>query len=242
MPDELKAATNAVDRAWQAWKQDPCPKNEAAYDQAHESWKKLGQAAAASRGVGRPASGDSMALTSSERSQAARQRQAQSATRWEKVAPFIQMLRRSLDAGDNRSVVDIAKSLVKETEMLLSNLQVIHAQPDDDFVVLNGFDGSKMVLAFIPIIHLDDHFRVRHLSGKQANLLVDANLEAFARIISNKYERGEHRPYSRFGSTLPRVDLSLEDIQESGETFSKTVLDIHSRSGWVRPDGSLSRS
>lgn len=239
MPEDLKAATAAVDRAWQAWKQDPSPENEAAYDRAHEHWKNLGQAAAANRGVGRPASGDTAALTSSERSQAARQRQAQSATRWEKVAPFIQTLRRSLDVGDNHAVVDIAKNLVKETEMLLSNLQVVHAQPDDDFVVLNGFDGAKMVLAFIPVIHLDDHFRERHLSGKQANLLVDANLDAFARIISNKYERGEHRPYSRFGSTLPRVDLTREDMEESGEKFSKTVLETYARSGWVGPDGSV---
>ena len=113
------------------------------------------------------------------------------------------MLRRALEVGDKSAVINTAKALVKETEMLLSNLNVVHAQPDDDFlVVLNGFDGAKMVLAFIPVIHLDDLFRVRHLSGKQANVLVDANLEAFARIISNKYERGDHRPYSRFGSDL----------------------------------------
>ena len=96
-----------------------------------------------------------------------------------------------------------------------------------------------MVLAFIPVVHLDDLFRVRHLSGKQANVLVDANLEAFARIISNKYERGEHRPYSRFGSTLPLVDLTLEEMEQSGETFSKTVLDTLAGSGWIDRDGSF---
>jgi len=235
MPEDLQTATAAVDHAWQAWKQNPTPAKEAAYHRAHDQWKALG----GDRGVGRPASGDTVALTSSERSQAARHRQAQSATRWEKVAPIIQMLRRALEAGDKPAVISIAENLVKETEKLLSNLHVIHAQPDDDFVVLNGFDGAKMVLAFIPVVHLDDLFRVRHLSGKQANVLVDANLEAFARIISNKYERGEHRPYSRFGSTLPRVDLTLEEMEQSGETFSKTVLDTLAGSGWIDRDGSF---
>jgi hypothetical protein len=92
-----------------------------------------------------------------------------------------------------------------------------------------------MVLAFIPTVHLDDHFRRRHLSGKQANLLVDSNLEAFARIISAKYERGEHRPYSRFGSTLPRVDITLEDLDASAEKFRADVLNMTPM--WVGPDG-----
>ena len=122
--------------------------------------------------------------------------------------------------------------------MVLSDLQVIHAQPDSDFVVLNGWHGRQMVLAFVPTIHLDDHFRRRHLSGKQANLLVDRNLDAFARIISAKYERGEHRPYSRFGSTLPRVDITLEDIESSGESMTDSVLDMTPM--WVSPDGSTS--
>ncbi len=110
--------------------------------------------------------------------------------------------------------------------MALSNVEVIHAQPDSDFVVLHGWNGADMVLAFIPTVHLDDYFRRRHLNGKQANLLVDRNVDAFARIISSKFERGEHRPYSRFGSTLPRVDLTLEDLETSGETMTDTVLDM----------------
>ena len=235
MPATLRTVTLAVDHAWQAWKQNPTMANEVAYHRAYDRWKRFG----GERGVGRPASGDDAGLSSTERSQAARQRHQQSASRWEKVAPIIQSLRRSLEAGDNNAVVAIAHTLVKETEMVLSNVQVIHAQPDSDFVVLNGFDGRKMVLAFIPVVHLDDHFRVRHLTGMQANVLVDANLGAFARIISAKYERGEHRAYSRFGSTSPRVDLTLEDIELSGEEMSATVLQTLAGAGWAGRDGSI---
>jgi hypothetical protein len=231
---DLKKATLAVDEAWRHWKQEPSAETEAAYDRAYHAWKGLG----GERGVGRPPSGDQTALTSTERAQATRARQQASAARWEKVAPFIQHLRRAVDANDTATIASLARSLVKETEMVLSNLQVVHAQPDSDLVVLHGWNRAEMVLAFIPTVHLDDYFRRRHLSGKQANLLVDRNLDAFARIISAKFERGAHRPYSRFGSTLPRVDITLEDLETSGETMTDSVLDLLPM--WVSPDGRTS--
>jgi hypothetical protein len=152
------------------------------------------------------------------------------------VAPLIQQLRRAVGGDDRREIARIANALVRETEMTLTGLQVVHAQPDAEFVVLHGWHGRQMVLAFIPTMHLEDHFRrSNRLTGKEANLLVDRNLDAFARIISSKYERGEYRPYSRFGSTLPRVDITLEEIEQSGEEFTDSVLDLTPM--WVGPDG-----
>jgi hypothetical protein len=231
---ELKKTTAAVDEAWQRWKECPSFETETAYDRAYENWKMLG----GGRGVGRPPSSDQSPLTSSERAKESRSRQQQSAARWEKVAPLIQQMRRAVEAGDGAAIFNIANLLVKETEMTLTNFRVIHAQPDSSFVVLHGWHGKQMVLAFIPTEHLDDYFRRDHLNGKQANLLVDRNLDAFARIISAKYERGEHRPYSRFGSTLPSVNITLEDIEGSGETLTDSVLDLTPM--WVSPDGRTS--
>lgn len=234
---ELQNATAAVDDAWRRWKEYPNSQTEAAYDRAYEDWKKFGSR----RSVGRPPSGDDAGLSSTERAREARARQQQSAARWEKVAPLIQRMRRVVEAGDRAEVFSIAVALVKETEMVLSNVNVVHAQPDGEFVVLHGWHGRQMVLAFIGTEHLDDYFRRReHLSGKRANLLVDQNLDTFARIMSAKYERGEYRPYSRFGSTLPAVDISLEDITASGETLTDSVLDIEPM--WVSPDGRTSRA
>lgn len=209
---ELQKATTDVDEAWQQWKRVPSAKSEAAYDRAYYTWKKLG----GERSVGRPSSGDQTSLTSTERAQAARARQQSSAARWEKVAPLIQALRRAVYASDSAAITSIAKSLTKETEMVLSNLQVAHALPNSDLVVINGWHGSEMVMASIPRIHLEDYFET-NLSGMQANQCVDRQLDAFARIISAKYERGMHRPHSRFGSTHPRVDLTLDDLNASGE-------------------------
>jgi hypothetical protein len=223
----LKQATDAVDKAWRRWKEDPNAQTEAAYDRAYASWKELGS----SRGVGRPVSGDQTPLTSTERAQAARARQQQSAAKWERVAPIIQHIRRAVEASDDTTILQLAKSLAKETAVLLKDFSVIHAQPDSDVVVVHCWHDRQMVLAFIPKIHLEDALRRDSLTGKQANLIVDRNLDAFAGIISAKYERGEYRPYSRFGSTLPRVDLTSEEVEAIRESLTDSVLNVSA--GWV---------
>ena len=227
----LKRATEAVDEAWRHWNENPSPATEADYDHAYSSWKALGSG----RGVGRPASGDQTALTSTERAQAARARQQHSATRWERVAPVIQQIRRAVEASDDAAIIGLAKFLAKVTAVLLKDFSVIHAQPDTDVVVLHCWHNKQMVLAFIPKMHLEDALRRDRLTGKQANLVVDRNLDAFANIISAKYERGEYRPYSRFGSTLPRVDVTSEEIEAIRQTLTDSVLNISA--GWASSDG-----
>ncbi len=228
----LKQATDVVDEAWRRWKEDRSPQNEAAYDRAYASWKELGSG----RGVGRPVSGDQTPLTSTERAQAARARQQQSAAKWERVAPVIQHLRRAVDASDDTTIFQLAKSLAKETAVLLKDFSVIHAQPDSDVVVVHCWHDKQMVLAFISKVHLEDALRRNsRLTGKEANLLVDRNLDAFAGIISAKYERGEYRPYSRFGSTLPRVDVTSEEVEAIRGNLTDSVLNVSA--GWASADG-----
>ncbi len=230
----LEQATEAVDQAWRRWKEDPNRQTEAAYDRAYESWKELGSG----RGVGRPASGDEAALTSTERAQAARARQQQSAAKWERVAPIVQQIRRAIEANDDGAILGLAKTLAKETAVLLKNFSVIHAQPDTDVVVLNCWHDKQMVLAFIPKIHLEDALRRERLTGKQANLVVDRNLNVFVSIISAKYERGEYRPYSRFGSPLPSVNVTSEEVEAIREDLTDSILDLEA--GWMTRDGRLS--
>jgi hypothetical protein len=227
----LKQATKAVDEAWRRWKENPSAATEAAYDRAHSNWKALGSG----RGVGRPVSGDQTALTSTERAQAARTRQQHSATRWERVAPAIQQIRRAVEASDDAAIIGLAKFLAKETAVLLKDFSVIHAQPDTDVVVLHCWHDKEMVLAFIPKIHVEDALRRKSLTGKQANLVVDRNLDAFAQIVSAKYERGEYRPYSRFGSTMPRVDVTSGEVEAIRASLTDSVLDV--AAGWASPDG-----
>lgn len=219
----LDAATKAVNEAFQNLARHPDAETKAAYDLAYARWEDLAEPAV--RGPGRPQSGD-QSMTSSERARAARDRQNQLARRWIKVAPLIQQLRKALESGDSAAVHRIAKSLVEETAMMLAGFTVIHAQPDSSSVVIQAWDGPEMVLAFVPREALEDYFHRSGVKGKAANLVVDRNLEAIGRIVSTKYERGAHRPYATAGSTLRRIDITLDDIKASGETLSDSVLDM----------------
>jgi hypothetical protein len=232
----LKQATEAVDEAWRRLKEKPNAQTEAAYDSAYTSWKKL--APDRDRGAGRPTSVEQTPLTSAERAVWTRTRQQQSASRWEKVAPAIQQIRRAAEEGNDAAILQVAKFIAKETKMLLQDFSVIHAQPDSDVVVLHCWQDRQMVLAFIPKIHLEGALRRDRLSGKEANLVVDRNLNVFAELVSEKYERGEYRPYARFGSTLPRVDITSEEVEAIRHKLTDTVLDL--KAGWMGSDGRLS--
>jgi hypothetical protein len=206
--EEFRSATDHVEAAWRALKANPGEQREAEYEEAYRRWRGLG----GNRGQGRPSSGLS---GSTARSQAARARQQQSAEKWERVAPLIQELRRAVMANDTDAMSKISATLVKKTEMIVKSLQVVHAQPNTDIVVLHGWATPRdMVLAYVPVTVLDDHFEHRgSFSGPHANLIVDRNLEVFAKIVSAKFERGEYRAISWNGDTRPRVDVTFEDLK-----------------------------
>jgi hypothetical protein len=218
MRDELQFAADAVDEAWRRVKTEATIEARDAFDLAYARWEELCPSTA--RGIGRKVRGGDEPMTSSQRAQATRARQQQSAARWERVAPLIQQLRKAVEAQDATGVISYAEALTKETAMVLRDFNVIHAQPDSDFVVVHGWHDRQIVLTFIPRMHLED-------------LLVDRNIEAFSHIISAKYERGDYRAYSRSGSTYPRVDITLEDIQSSGESLTDSVLAMDAQFRWA---------
>lgn len=125
--------------------------------------------------------------------------------------------------------------------MRLLNLQVNHGQPYSDFVEMYALDNRPIVLAVIPTIHLEDHLQRSSLTGQQANIVVDANQNAFSRIISAKYEHGKWRDFNWHGSTVRRVDIGLADIEASGETISDSVLAMATQYGFVNKDGRISK-
>ena len=230
MSDDLQRAADAVDEAWRQAKKEATPEARDAFDLAYAKWEDLCPPTA--RGVGRKVRGGDQPMTSSQRAQAARTRQQQSAARWERAVPLIQRLRNAVEAHDPAAIMSAAESLTKETAMALRDFDVVHAQPDSDLVIVTARDGQHTVLTFIPTMHLEDHFRIRTLSGKQANLLVDRNIQAFSHLISAKYERGDYGAYSRYGSTFPRVDIALEDIESIRESLTASVLAMEGQFQW----------
>ena len=87
-----------------------------------------------------------------------------------------------------------------------------------------------MVLAFVSRTALDDYFRVpgsERRTLRQWNLVVESNRDAFARIVTSKYERGQRSTYrSTIGQSFPRVDVTLADMEGCGEKFHDDVLKL----------------
>ena len=91
----------------------------------------------------------------------------------------------------------------------------------DDCVVIAARDGRTRVVAFVGREALEDYsgkcFGRPHLTYKQRVFLLrsDNNLKAISQIIAEKYDRGETGKYSAFGSTLPRIDVDLADLERA---------------------------
>ena len=117
--------------------------------------------------------------------------------------------------------------------MSLTGLAVVHARSDGvehsvDAPLIHCHDGNKLVLAFVSRTALADYFRLpKRPSMQESNLLVDRNLDAFGRIVRAKYDTGERSIYDAYGQSIPRVDVTLEDMQHSGEEFAADVLKIN---------------
>lgn len=104
--------------------------------------------------------------------------------------------------------------------MPLTEFEVVHRQEHiDDCVVIAAKDGKHRILAFVSREALDDYagkyFNRSQLSYEHRVFLLRSpnNLAAVAQTISAKYERGETRLHHAFGSSLPRVDLDLSDLE-----------------------------
>jgi hypothetical protein len=104
--------------------------------------------------------------------------------------------------------------------MALTEFMVVEQQPDvDGSVVVVANDGKQRVVAFVGREALDDYsskYLGRQCLNYQQRIFLlrsENNLAVVAKTISDKYERGETSPYHRYGSTLPRVDISLADLE-----------------------------
>lgn len=129
--------------------------------------------------------------------------------------------------------------------MKLSHFAVVHARGgastmlDDPLV--HCFADKQVVLAYVSRQALMDYFRVpgdRRITLAQWNLVVDRNLDAFKRIIEAKYARGDWQVHTTpWGQSFPKLVLTLQDMQGSGEVFTIEVLNLDAgfapRAGWV---------
>ena len=117
--------------------------------------------------------------------------------------------------------------------MKLSKFNVVHERgataPLLDDPLIHCQAGQQLVLAYVSRTALMDYFRIpgdMRITLQQWNLVVDRNLEAFKRIIEGKFERDEWEVQKTLGQSLPRMLITLEDMQRSGEQFTAEGSDF----------------
>ena len=117
--------------------------------------------------------------------------------------------------------------------MQLSMFRVVREQGEtgplleDPLIHCQG--GEQLVLAYVSHTALMDYFRIpgeMQITLQQWNLVVDRNLDAFKRIIEGKFERDEWEMQETLGRNHPRMLITLEDMQRSGEQFKAEGSDF----------------
>ena len=212
-----------VEAAWQTLRKRPTPQAMAAYNEAFAVWRAL-----AARPVGRPPSGDGGALGSAERAQALRARHQESAEKWGRVSPSLQRLRRAIQADDSSAIVEATIDLVNATGISLERISIVHAHPTADHVVIEAWNGKQRVLGLVSWPVLGAYFGYEDLGGDEANLLADANGSLLARVMADKLERGEYRPWSSLGEIVPCIDIAGSDINTNTQPLSDKGLPLWS--------------
>jgi hypothetical protein len=123
--------------------------------------------------------------------------------------------------------------------MPLTDFEVVPRQEHiDDCVVIAAKDGKRRVLAFVSREALDDYagkyFNRPRLSYEHRVFLLRSpnNLAAVAQTISAKYERAATCLHHACGSSLPRVDLDLSDL-EHGPRLEAAYLIVVEGAGFT---------
>jgi len=118
----------------------------------------------------------------------------------------------------------------------LSTFSVVYERGDaapllDDPLIHCQAD-QQLVLAFVSRNALMDYFHIHdeRIPLHQWNLGVERNLDAFIRIIEGKYERDEWEAHNSQGQSYPRVLVTLEDMERSGEQLTAEARDLDVRS------------
>lgn len=109
---------------------------------------------------------------------------------------------------------------------MIDRFQIDQSPHNRDGLVIQAWDGDVAVDAFIGRRVMDEWIyaaspmdRGRSLYRVEYNALGASNLDAIARLVTTKYERG--KAYNR---QHPYVEILTSDIRESGELLNRGAL------------------
>jgi hypothetical protein len=110
---------------------------------------------------------------------------------------------------------------------MLKNFTAAKSATNRDLIVIYAVDGMKhSVACVVSLDTLGDLFGRSTISQKDALLVVNAELDKFAKVISAKFEQDPlaFTPNPEAPHVL-RYDVTVNDLQLSGQTYSASVLD-----------------
>ena len=109
---------------------------------------------------------------------------------------------------------------------MIDRFKIDESPHSRDGLVLQAWDGDQLIDGFISRRVMDEWVepiappgRRRSLFRAQYNALGQRNLDAIARIVAAKYDRGP-----AFNRQHPYVEVLLSDIVASGETIDQSEL------------------
>jgi hypothetical protein len=116
---------------------------------------------------------------------------------------------------------------VRDVPLLRKQTDLDDGPHNSDGLLLDAWDGSERVRAFISTRVMDDRVdpkqpygRRKSLFRAQYNALGKRNVAANERIVASKYQRR-----AAFNRQHPFVDVLFSDISESGEVLDVSELE-----------------
>lgn len=111
---------------------------------------------------------------------------------------------------------------------MLQDFNVIQSDHLYDGVLIYCQNGRSPVFALVTNTTLEDYFKRggTGLTRQEANLVVDRNLQAFSQIVDAKFQQGTNATHPGGSDAHPLVHVTLDDMQQSGEAFTDSVVDM----------------
>ena len=116
---------------------------------------------------------------------------------------------------------ELVQAAPEWSSTVLSGFQVLRNSDDFDGVVIHCFDNQRLVITFVSMTALEDcMFPMHETIDLRPTLLewcdvVECSIDTFVEIANNKYAKQEFGMLNRYGSTLPLVDISLNDLRDA---------------------------
>lgn len=120
--------------------------------------------------------------------------------------------------------------------MQLANFGVSPKPEIDGSVVVAADYGKQRVICQVRRVDLDDYFQSTwpDLDDTDRRMLVEGNEGIFIAHVQKKCDAGDWRDEGRFGSTVKRVEISLNELR-GGPRLSDARLQIAKNAGFRRP-------